>query len=189
MLIQDSSKNFEKIPTGRYYGTIIDVVDLGKVKNSFGEEKTKVRVVWILNANDSQGVPFRAIRQVNATVAAQPRKSNLYEICEGVFGTAPALPFDTETLIGRSNELVIMLEKDPNNGKEFSNVKVILPLPAGVIPPQAPQGFVRAKDKPARPQQQRPATVVSSAQPIQTVVVSPAQPIQAVVANPLAPAA
>ena len=150
MLDESNSRDFERIPTGRYCGTIIDIVDLGKKTNIFGVEKARVRIVWVLNANDSKGVPFRAIREVNALVTARPRKSNLCEICERVFGVAPSLPFEIETLMGHSNELMIKLEKDPRTGKEYSNVMDIRPLPAKVVPPQPPRGFMRAKDRPAK---------------------------------------
>lgn len=148
MLIESSNKNFENPETGRFNGTIVDVVDLGKKRNNFGEEKVRLRIVWVLNVNDSQGVPFRVMREVNATVADKPKKSALYEIVEGVTGRAPAVPFDTEVLINRANELIIVRETDTKTGKVYANVKAILPLPAGVVPPSIPAGFVRAKDRP-----------------------------------------
>jgi hypothetical protein len=161
-VINDNSKTFEKPNTGQFIGTIIDVVDLGKVKTMYGE-KAKIRIVWVLDKNDSEGQPFRAIRQVNASVN---EKSTLYEIVKSILGMAPPVPFDTEVLIGRSNQLFIVTEKDEKTGKVFANVKIILPLPAGVTPPQAPAGFIRAKDKPAQvPFAQSAARAVAPLQP------------------------
>ena len=147
MIIENNQKDFEKPDTGTFLGTIIDVVDLGKVQTTFNgqvREKVKIRIVWVLDKTDSEGNPFRVMRQVNASMN---EKAALYELVKGILGGAPPVPFDDETLIGRSNQLVIVKEPDLKTGKVYANVKVILPLPAGAIPPQAPQGFVRSKNK------------------------------------------
>jgi hypothetical protein len=143
-MIIEPSKNYEKASSGLFLATVIDIVDLGKVTNQFGT-KVKIRIVWVLNANDTEGKPFRVIRQCNASIN---EKSALYDIAKSILGTAPPAPFDSEILIGRSNQLVIVKEADPKTGKEFANIKAILPLPAGAIPPQAPADFKRAKDMP-----------------------------------------
>jgi hypothetical protein len=186
MIVTQSSKEFESPDTGRFNATLCDVVDLGKQKNAFGEEKVRLRVVWVLDKNDSTGTPFRVQWQVNATVADKPKKSNLYEIAESVLGTAPPVPFDTETLIGRSNELIIVKAPDPKTGKVWANVKAILPLPAGAVPPPIPQGFVRAKDKPQRTQVSNGAPAVATAVTANTTASTPtAQPtVQGTAAAP-----
>jgi len=155
MLVQDNAKNFEKPDTGTFIGTVIDVVDLLKQPTKFGI-KDQVMIVWVLDKNDSTGQPYRAISKLNAS---GNEKSKLYELAKGILGTAPAVPFDSEILMGRSNQLVIVKEKNEQTGKEFAAVKVVLPLPAGAVAPVAPQGFIRKKDKPAQnQQQQKPAT-------------------------------
>ena len=143
MIITQSSKDFENPETGRFNGTIVDVIDLGPKTNRFGESKVRLRIIWVLDKNDSEGNPFRVMRELNATVADKPKKSNLYEIAEAVMGVPPAVGFDTEVLIGRSNELTIVRETQAATGKVYANIKVILPLPAGVVGPPIPQGFVR----------------------------------------------
>lgn len=162
-----NQKQFENPETGKFLGTIVDVVDVGKVKDKFGAEKIKVDIFWVLNANDSEGKPFRVMWRVNAVMADRPKKSNLYMIAEGVLGTAPPAVFDTEGLIGRSNELVIV--KETNGGKTYANIKAIMPLPAGAVPPPIPQGFVRAKD--------RQANTYQSAAPAVAVAQPAAQPV------------
>jgi hypothetical protein len=72
------------------------------------------------------------------------KKSRLYEICEGVFQSAPPVPFNTEDLIGRSNALFLAKEGD------YTNIKGFMPVPAGKTPPTAPAGFVRDKDDPKK---------------------------------------
>jgi len=162
MLVDNNNRVFENPNTGRFNGTIIDIVDLGKQKNSYGEEKVRLRVIWVLDAADSEGQPFRVMKTVNAVVTDQPKKSNLYEIAESVLGTAPSVPFDTDTLIGRSNELTIKREEDPKTKKVYANIKAIMPLPQGVVGPAIPTGFVRDEVRKA----QAAKTDVRSAAPL-----------------------
>ena len=74
-------------------------------------------------------------------------KSKLFETVSDVLnGEQPAVPFESENLIGRANLLFVKIEK-AQNGKEYANVKAILPLPANTPVPAVPQDFVRNKDK------------------------------------------
>lgn len=159
MLVTDTGgKEFEKPESGIFLGTIIDVVDLGLVPNKDPKlaAQVRVRILWVLDKNDSEGNPFRVMEQPTAKISsAGVRPSRLYEICVGVLGTAPPVPFDTEALIGKSNQLFITKEG------QYSNIKGFLPLPAGAVAPKAPANFVRAKDR------SKPGT--TQAEPAQTV--------------------
>jgi hypothetical protein len=92
-------------------------------------------------------------------------------------------------LIGRSNQLVVVKET-AKTGKVYANVKVILPLPAGAIPPQAPQGVVRSKHKTqgqavaasAAPVVQAAANTTASTPTAQPTVQAQANPAPAPVA-------
>ena len=140
------SKQFEKPDSGLFLGTIIDVIDLGLVPSKnpkFPESKVRIRIVWVLDKMDSKGRPYRIVEQPTASLTDKPKKSRLYEICEGVFGSAPPVPFDSELLIGRSNGLFITREG------EFANIKGFMPLQPGQVPPTAPADFVRDKVKKA----------------------------------------
>lgn len=172
-MIIEPRKEFERPESGEFNGTIIDIIDLGKVKDQYGEKK-KFRIVWVLGlpdgsgryALDSEGNPFRAIRQVNASI---DEKSKLYELAKSILGQAPPVPFDTEMLMGRSNRLFIEKTTDPRTNKTFANIKFITFLPAGQIAPVAPQGFVRAHLKQAQAaqpvQNARPATTTVGTTP------------------------
>ena len=84
------------------------------------------------------------MEQVNASIN---EKARLYEIAKGVLGAPPnAKTFDTESLLGRANQLFVVVEKG-EDGKEYAHVKGILPLPQGAVVPTVPTDFVRAKDK------------------------------------------
>lgn len=142
MIIQsDDGKPFEKPDSGEFLGTIIDVIFLKDVQTEYGV-KSKFRIIWALDKNDSEGNPFRVMRQVNAKLSSGgKRPSDFYNIVKDVLGTAPPTTFETDDLIGRSNKLFVIREG------EYANIKGILPLPPGAVGPKIPQGFVRAKDK------------------------------------------
>ena len=146
-----SGKKFEKPDAGMFLGTIIDVVFLKQVPSKnpkFPEAKDRLRIVWVLDKNDSEGRPYRIIEQPPFRMADgqnNTKKSRLYEIYEGVFNGAIPVPYESEDLIGRSN--LLFLVKDG----EYTNIKGFLPVPAGQTPPVAPKDFVRDKDKPKTP--------------------------------------
>jgi len=147
MLIGDDSKT----ETAVFNGTVMDVVDLPNVKTKY-DVKPQIRVVWVLGtpdgsgkyALDSEGNPFRVMRQVNASI---DEKSKLYELAKWVLRTRPPVPFDSEILMGRSNMLFIEKGPDSKTGKIYANVKFITFLPRGHVPPPIPRGFVRAKER------------------------------------------
>lgn len=136
---------YENPISGAYIGTIADVNELYNVPGKFGP-RNKVRIIWILNAVDSKGKPFRVMEQVNATIN---EKGRLFEIAKGVLGASPPVRFDTESLMGRSNQLFIVVETG-TDGKQYAHVKGILPVPPGAALPVIPADFVRAKDKTAQ---------------------------------------
>jgi hypothetical protein len=168
-VVSDNSKKYEKAPSNDYIGVVIDIVDLGKVHTAFGD-KPKVRIVWALNAKDSEGNPYRTIQQV---VASMNQKSNLYKVVKDILGSDPPVPYDLDNLIGISKRLIIQTEPDKRTGELFSNIRVILPLAAGQQGLPIPQGFVRARDRqqgyqgsgsaPAQQSQPAPAPVNLSA--------------------------
>ena len=162
MLISNTSKVYEKPPTGVYIGVLADAVDLGIVQGKFGP-KPMVCLVWVLNAKDKEGNYYRAMAQVNASLN---EKSKLYDLIKGILGTAPPVPYESENLIGKQNQLVVALEQDAQ-GKPFSNIKAILPFPAGTQPFPVPADFVRNKDrqKGQTIAQAQPATTQPTTQP------------------------
>jgi hypothetical protein len=172
-MVLEQGGNFEKPDTGEYIGVIADVVELYNVQTKF-KVTNMVRVVWILDKLGKDGSPLRAIRQVNASMN---EKSHLFDIARSVLGQPPAVRFNTEELIGRANKLFIQKEISATNGKEFSNVKAIIPLPYGANVPRIPQNFVRQKDqKPFVPGQ--PGQPNAQAQPAQPVAQPGQQPYQ-----------
>jgi hypothetical protein len=169
MLVESSMKVFEKPKSGLYRGVLADVVNLGPVTQTY-QGKTKVspmvRLVWILNAKDSEGNYFRVMRQVTASMA---EKANLYGIVRDIILGTPEVPFELETIIGRNSELVVALEKS-KKGKDYANVKAIMaPLSTEVF--RVPADFVRSKDRKntqtTSAQTAAPASTATAAAPVQ----------------------
>jgi hypothetical protein len=157
-----TGKEFEKPDNGEFVGVIVDVINgiVRKSKQPPFADQVKTRVVWLLNARDSEGNYFRVSREVNSKVSAIPgrRKSSFYELIEQVVGEVPAV-FDDETLIGRSNNIFVLREKG-DDGKTYANIKGILPLKPGQTPMTVPAGFVRSKDKQPQVQQRQVSPAV-----------------------------
>jgi hypothetical protein len=165
MIIEKSGKKFEKPDAGVFLGTIIDVVDLGLVASKnpqFPDPQLRMRIVWVLDKLDSEGKPYRIIEQPTQKFSDGgngTKKSRLYEICEGVLGTAPPVPFDPETvLLGRSNALFLAKEG------EYTNIKGFMPVPQGQTAPKAPADFVRHRDRPTSQPNQNAAQAAQVAQ-------------------------
>ena len=138
-LISDNRRLFEKPKTGIFLGTIIDIVYLG-AGGKFNKER--LRIVWVLNASDSEGQPYRVMRQCNMSIN---EKSDFYGIVKNILGVAPPVPFESEGLLGRSNRLYV--ERKEEKGEVYANVIGITPLEANEVGPPVPAGFVRAKDR------------------------------------------
>jgi len=140
------NSTYEQPDSGIFIGVIADVVDLYGVKTKFGE-KNRVRIVWILDKNNSQGKPYHAVLTKNGTMH---EKADLFKAVRAILGTNPPIVQNTEALaqllIGKASQLFIMREKN-EQGKEFSNIKGINALPPGAVVPKIPTDFVRAKDK------------------------------------------
>lgn len=148
------NKVFERPVGGAYIGTIIDVVDMPQQPTAFGP-KDKIRILWVLAQSngapylDKEGKPFTQAGFYNATVSDN---SNLTKALRQILNAQPPVLNTTDDiarlLLGRSNSLFLVQEPDKKKAGEFVTfVAGISPLPAGVVPPQAPAGFVRAKDQ------------------------------------------
>jgi hypothetical protein len=159
-MIIEKNGTYENPKSGAYIGVVADVAELLNVPGRFGP-KNKIRIIWVLDTKDSQGKPYRVMEQINASIN---EKSRLYEIAKGILGAPPnAKSFDTESLMGKANQLFIVVERG-EDGRDYAHVKGILPLPAGAVIPAIPADFVRSKDKkPFIPGSAAPAAVPAPA--------------------------
>lgn len=172
MLAPESGKSFSKPATGKYIGTVIDVVDLGLCKSKnpqFPEPTHRIQIIWVLNVEDKDGKPVEYSEAPPFKIGEGGGKfkpSRLYQIGTGVFGGAIARPFDVESLLGRSNELFIV--KTGNDADARSEIAGFLPVPPGVTPPTAPADFVRKINRPVAGAQAAQAAPTQQAAPAQS---------------------
>lgn len=158
---KQEKKVYEQPEAGMFAVSIIDVVQLGLVKSTYNgieTEKEKIQVVWALGNGtttapllDSKGDLLTISGFYNKNINMNPKtgkKSNLYELIEQVFQTPPGIEFEDETFIGRVNSAFLVRETSAKNGNTYTNIKGLVPLPAGQVAPIVPAGkYVRRKDR------------------------------------------
>ncbi len=152
-------KVFEKPAGGVYLGTIVDVVDFPNHQSTYkGQVRflDKVLVKWVLSHLngqpylDKEGFPFYVAGFYTASMGDN---ANLPKVIASIIQAPCPLIQDTKDIealvLGRSSQLFVTSEPDQANpGEMFVKVAGITPLGPGMVPPRAPQGFVRQKDKP-----------------------------------------
>jgi hypothetical protein len=117
-------------------GVIADVVELS-VKTRF-RETSAIRFVWITDENGKLG------KIAVQCVASMNQFSRLYEYVTAILWSLPPNPFDTETLIGKAN-LLLLVNKIWRDGRVHVHLASILPVPRDAQIPQIPADFMRAK--------------------------------------------
>jgi hypothetical protein len=138
---EPDQKEFEHPEDGQYLGVIADVIDLGEVETGYGI-KPRVRIVYLLDANDSEGNPFRVVSTYTASLH---EKANLRKTLKSILGADVSGQFDLEELLGINNQLVVSTtEKDD---KVYTNIVAILKAPKGSPRLAIPDDFVRQQDK------------------------------------------
>jgi len=138
---EPDQKEFEHPEDGQYIGVIADVIDLGEVETGFGI-KPRVRIVYLLDANDSEGNPFRVVSTYTASLH---EKANLRKALKSILGADVSGQFDLEELLGINNQLVVTTtEKDD---KVYTNIVAILKAPKGSPRLAIPDDFVRQSEK------------------------------------------
>ena len=138
---EPDQKEFEHPEDGQYLGVIADVIDLGEVETGFGV-KPRVRIVYLLDANDSEGNPFRVVSTYTASLH---EKANLRKALKQILGADVSGQFDLEELLGINNQLVVTTTQ--KDDKIYTNIGVILKAPKGSPRMAIPDDFVRYQDK------------------------------------------
>lgn len=143
----NSGKEFEKVSEGLHSAVLADVVELFDVPTKFGL-KDRIRLVWIVNENDTEGRPKRVFETFNrslhesASLTERVLKLTTKPIAE--------IATDLDQLLGTQKKLVIqhnMDKTDPN--KIYANIEGTMAADPKVVV-RIPADFVRAKDKPAK---------------------------------------
>ena len=138
---EPDQKEFEHPEDGQYIGVIADVIDLGEVETGWGV-KPRVRIVYLLDANDSKGNPFRVVSTYTASLH---EKANLRKALKQILGADVSGQFDLEELLGINNQLVVTTTQ--KDDKIYTNIVAILKAPKGSPRMAIPDDFVRYQDK------------------------------------------
>lgn len=151
MKIQANSSKFEACPeyTGR--AVCVDVTPLRKQQSQYGERDV-FKLVFEVDLQKEDGARY-AVWSRNFTPTLN-EKSALRKFLRGWFGrdlTAAELgEFDTETLLGKPAQVVVVHEHKEN--EVYANIAACTPDKSGNS--LKPSGkFVRAKDRPAKDEQ------------------------------------
>jgi hypothetical protein len=149
MKIQANSSKFEACPeyTGR--AVCVDVTPLRKQQSQYGERDV-FKIVFEVDLQKEDGNRF-AVWSRNFTPTLN-EKATLRKFLRGWFGRdltpAELGDFDTESLIGKTAQVVVVHEQKEN--ELYANIAACTPDKSGN--PLKPSGkFVRAKDRQAEP--------------------------------------
>src|SRR5215467_10799413 len=150
MKIKENNNDFEPCPEFTGKGVCVDVTPLRKQQSQYGERNV-FKVVFEVDAEKEDGGRF-GVWSNNFTPTLN-EKASLRKFLRGWFGRdlskAELEDFDTETLIGKPAQLVIVHEH--KDGKVYANIAACTPDKSGDA--LKPSGkFVRAKDRDTSPQ-------------------------------------
>jgi hypothetical protein len=145
MKIKANNSDFEPCPEFTGKGVCVDVTPLRKQQSQYGERNV-FKIVFEVDAEKEDGAPY-AVWSPNFSPTLN-EKASLRKFLRGWFGrdlsTAELEDFDTETLIGKPAQLVVVHEH--KDGKVYANIAACTPDKSGE--PLKPSGkFVRAKDR------------------------------------------
>ena len=144
-ILKRNTKEFQAASNGLHSAILADIVDLGLVQGKWGPQE-KVRLVFIVDEQDSEGEPIRVV--VTCTLTLHP-KSQLTELVNALMPgsrNVKDLALDPETLVGK--RCLLTTEQSTNDqGRTYANIKSALPLRNDSPKVSIPLNFVRQKDK------------------------------------------
>lgn len=145
MKIKTNNSHFEACPEFTGKGVIVDVTPLRKQQSQFGERDV-FKVVLEVDIARDDGTPY-CVWSKNFTPTLN-EKSNLRKFVRGLLGRdltkAELEDFDTESLIGKAAQLVVVQEH--KDGETYANIMACTPDKSGA-PLKASGKYVRVKDR------------------------------------------
>jgi hypothetical protein len=146
MKIKANNSDFEPCPEFTGKAVCVDVTPLRKQQSQYGERNV-FRIVFEVDTEKEDGAPY-AVWSSNFTPTLN-EKASLRKFLRGWFGrdlsTAELEDFDTEILIGKPAQLVVVHEH--KDAKVYANIAACTPDKSGE-PLKASGKFTRAKDRP-----------------------------------------
>lgn len=147
MKIKANNNEFEPCPEYTGKAVCVDVTPLRKLQSQYGERNV-FKIVFEVDAKKEDGTRY-GVWSTNFSPTLN-EKASLRKFLRAWFGrdlTAAELEdFDTETLIGKPAQIVVVHEH--KDGKVYANIAACTPDKSGE-PLKASGKFVRTKDRPA----------------------------------------
>lgn len=156
MKIKGNGNNFEACPEFTGKAVCVDVTPLRKQQSQFGERDV-FKVVFEVDMDKEDGSRYCVWSQ-NFTPSLN-EKANFRKFLRSWFGRdlmeSEMAEFDTETLIGKPAQLVVVHEH--KDGQVYANIAAVLPDKSPDRTGLKPSGkFTRRKDRPADDGGQKP---------------------------------
>ena len=143
LIAKGSDSTFIPPPEGMWNSVCVDVVDLGVIKDNWGE-KHKCRIVWEISELMPDGKPFLASKLYTVSLH---QKSSLYKDLKswrGVDFTPEEIKgFDVEKVVGAPCRLVITHVE--HEEKVYGNVTAVLKADKVRLKPSG--GYIRVRDR------------------------------------------
>ncbi len=145
--IVSEGSSFTPCPAGPHAAVCVDVIDLGKLPNTFkdGALVHKVRVVWQVAERKDDGKPYLVSKQYTASLHEKASLRKDLDAWRGRKFTKEELAgFDLEQVIGAP--CLLNVEHTERAGSTYANVTSLMRLPKG-MPVVTPSDYIRKKDR------------------------------------------
>lgn len=145
-----TSSNFNPAPEGPQQVVCVDVVDLGMVEQTWGDEvkiKPMIRIVWHSAEHDPEtGKPFTISKRYTLSLHEKASLLKDLEAWRGrAFTEAELKGFELDDLIGAN--AFVQIVQNVKNGNTYANISSIMRLPKGMDPMPITPGYVRQQDR------------------------------------------
>src|SRR6185503_20656322 len=121
IIAKDNQKEYPLAPQGLFQAVCVDVVDLGLVKDQYGE-KHKVQLRWQLDMESDDGQRFMVAKRYTNSLNEKARLRAHLESWRGQkFSPEELKGFDLEKLIGVNCQIQIVHSED-DKGRTWANV-------------------------------------------------------------------
>jgi len=125
MPIYAKKKEYEVPPAGLHAAVCVDVVDLGIVQTSFGEQ-VKIKIVWQLAETNKKGYRFLVSQRYTPSLHKKSKLRPILESWRGKpFTSEDERQFDIESVLGANCQLSIT--HNASDDSVYANVAAVVP--------------------------------------------------------------
>jgi len=132
---------FDPAPEGLHRAVCVDVLDLGLQPSPWGE-KHKVRIVWEVEAENSDGQRFQVRQTYNLSLNEKATLSEHLEAWRGKKYTTEERTegIDLDLLVGQNCQLQIIHRESQDKKRTYANIQAMI-VPAKGVEPLVPRDY------------------------------------------------